>query len=103
MGRYGNKPLTGEQVRWGFENLNLDAGMIKALGFEGMMRPIKVTCLDHEGVRSARVQQWDGQKFVFKSEWIEADTSIIRPMVEESAAKYAAEKKIEPRNCGAQS
>jgi branched-chain amino acid transport system substrate-binding protein len=101
MGRYGNKPMTGEQVRWGFENLNLDAGMIKALGFEGMMRPLKVTCLDHEGSRSARVQQWDGAKFVFKSDWIEADVSLIRPMVEESAAKYAAEKKIEPRNCAA--
>jgi branched-chain amino acid transport system substrate-binding protein len=23
MGKFGNKPLTGEQVRWGFENLNL--------------------------------------------------------------------------------
>jgi len=23
MGKFGNKPLTGEQVRWGLENLNL--------------------------------------------------------------------------------
>ena len=103
MGRYGNKPMTGEQVRWGFENLDHDAAKLKALGFEGLMRPLKVTCLDHEGSRTARVQQWDGQKFVFKSDWIEADVKLIRPMVEESAAKYAADKKIEPRNCAATS
>ena len=24
MTRYGNKPLTGEQVRWGLEHLNAD-------------------------------------------------------------------------------
>ena len=24
QGKFGNKPLTGEQVRWGLENLNLD-------------------------------------------------------------------------------
>ena len=23
LAKYGNKPPTGEQVRWGFENLNL--------------------------------------------------------------------------------
>ena len=25
QGKYGKKPLTGEQVRWGFENLDLSA------------------------------------------------------------------------------
>jgi branched-chain amino acid transport system substrate-binding protein len=103
MGRYGNKPMTGEQVRWGFENLNLDAARLRAIGFEGLITPLKVTCEDHEGSRKARVQQWDGGKWVFKSDWIEADTKLLRPMKEEAARKYAAEKKIEPRNCAAQS
>ena len=35
--KYGKKPLTGEQVRWGLENLALDAAAIKKLGFEGFM------------------------------------------------------------------
>ena len=42
--KYGNKPLTGEQIRWGFENLDLTAARIKELGFEGMLKPIKLSC-----------------------------------------------------------
>ncbi len=33
--KFGKKPLTGEQVRWGLENLNLTAERLKELGFEG--------------------------------------------------------------------
>ena len=40
--KFGNKPMTGEQVRWGFENLDLTAARIKELGFEGMVAPIKL-------------------------------------------------------------
>ena len=29
QGKFGNKPMTGEQVRWGLENLNLDDKRIK--------------------------------------------------------------------------
>ena len=36
--KYGNKPLTGEQVRWGLENLDLTAARLKELGFEGVLR-----------------------------------------------------------------
>ena len=49
MKKYGNKPMTGEQVRWGFENLDLTAARIKELGFEGMLSPIKLSCQDHQG------------------------------------------------------
>ena len=35
QGKFGNKPLTGEQVRWGLENLDLSAARLKELGFEG--------------------------------------------------------------------
>ena len=51
QGKFGNKPLTGEQIRWGFENLNLTADRIKELGFEGMLKPIKFTCAGPPGRR----------------------------------------------------
>src|SRR5262245_50578757 len=54
--RFGKKPLTGEQVRWGLENLDITAERIKQLGFEGELRPIKVSCADHEGTRTGRIQ-----------------------------------------------
>ncbi|MBL8672356.1 MAG: ABC transporter substrate-binding protein [Alphaproteobacteria bacterium] len=99
MKQYGNKPMTGEQVRWGLENLNLTAERIKEIGFDGLVTPIKVSCLDHEGSRKARVHQWDGKHWNFVSDWIEADTKYLRPKVEAAAAAYSAEKKIAPRSC----
>jgi branched-chain amino acid transport system substrate-binding protein len=38
---------------------------------------------------------------VFVSDWIEADNSVIRPMVDEAAAKYAKEKNLPRHDCKA--
>jgi branched-chain amino acid transport system substrate-binding protein len=103
MAKFGNKPMTGEQVRWGIEHLNLTADRIKQLGFEGMIGPIKVSCADHEGTRLSRVHQWDGKKWNVISDWYTADDAVIEPLVKDTAAKYAAEKKITPRDCSKES
>jgi branched-chain amino acid transport system substrate-binding protein len=79
--------------------LNVDASRIKALGMDGMMQPLKTTCNDHEGARKARIHTWDGKAWSFTSDWYEADNKMLRPMVEAQAKKYAAEKKIEVRDC----
>lgn len=100
MKKFGNKPMTGEQVRWGFENLELTAARIKELGIEGMLLPVKFSCADHEGnSRKARVHQWDGKAWKVISDWYTADDKVLAPMVKDTAAKYAAEKKITPRDC----
>ncbi len=96
QGKYGKKSLRGEEVRWGIENLNLDQARIKQTGFYSILQPIKVSCYDHEGVRHARIHQWDGSKWHFVSGWLEGDSSVVRPMVESAAAKYAKEKNITP-------
>jgi branched-chain amino acid transport system substrate-binding protein len=101
QGKFGRKPLTGEQVRWGIENLDLDERRISQLGFAGILQPLKVTCNDHEGVRRARIHQWDGSQWKFVSDWIEADNGLLRPMVDEAAARYAREKNITPAKCRA--
>lgn len=103
MAKFGNKPMTGEQVRWGIEHLDLTADRIKQLGFEGMIGPIKVSCSDHEGTRLSRVHQWDGKKWNVISDWYTADDTILAPMVKDTAAKYATEKKITPRDCSKES
>jgi branched-chain amino acid transport system substrate-binding protein len=97
--RFGNKPLTGEQVRWGFENLNLTADRIKELGFDGMLKPLKFSCEDHQGANEARLHQWDGKAWKVISDFYTADQSLLAPMVKETAAKYAKEKGITPRDC----
>ena len=99
QGKYGKRVVTGEEVRWGVENLNIDAAKIKALGVEGMMQPVKTSCRDHEGVRKGRIHTWDGNAWSYTSEWLEADNKFLRPMVEAQAKAYAAEKKITPRDC----
>jgi branched-chain amino acid transport system substrate-binding protein len=99
QGKYGNKPLTGEEVRWGFENLSLTNERLTELGLEGFMNPISVSCADHEGSGPVRIQQWDGQKWTFITDWIEPMREVVRPMIEASAAKYAEEKSIVPREC----
>lgn len=99
QGKFGKKSLTGEQVRWGIENLDIDAKRIKELGLEGMMQPLKVSCNDHEGSRRARIHQWDGKNWHFVSDWIEADNSVLRPMVDAAAATYAKDKGITPVAC----
>jgi len=101
QGKYGDKSLTGEQVRWGIENLDIDTKRINALGLEGMMQPLKVSCSDHEGVRRARIHQWTGSDWKFVSDWIEADNGLLRPMVDAAAANYAKEKGITPVICEA--
>ena len=103
MAKFGNKPLTGEQVRWGIEHLDLTAERIKQLGFEGMIGPIKVSCSDHEGTRLSRVHQWDGKQWKVISDWYTADDTILAPLVKDTAAKYGAEKKITARDCSKES
>jgi len=98
--KYGKRVVTGDEVRWGAENLNLDAARLKALGVEGIMEPLKTSCHDHGGSHRARIHTWDGQHWSYTSDMYEADYKLLRPMVEESAKKYAAEKKITPVACG---
>jgi len=91
------KVMTGEQARWGYENLNLTQAKLDALGFKDVMRPVSTSCVDHMGASAARVHTWDGSKFVWSSGWLEADEQVIRPLVKSSAEKYAAEKKLTRR------
>ena len=96
--RYGKgKVMSGEQARWGYENLALDQKKLDALGFAGVMRPISTSCTDHRGDSWSRIHTWDGAKWNFSSDWMQPDESVIKPMVKASADKYAAEKKLTRR------
>ena len=97
--KYGKKPLKGEEVQWGLENLALDTKALAALGFAGFADPISTSCVDHEGGSTARIHTWDGNKWVVGAERYTADQQIIKPMIKASAAKYAAEKKVAVRDC----
>jgi branched-chain amino acid transport system substrate-binding protein len=96
--RYGKgQVMTGEQARWGYENLNIGRARLGQLGFTGVLSPIQTTCGDHMGSAWARVHTWDGTKFNWSSDWLQGDETIMRPMVTASADGYAKEKKIARR------
>ena len=105
MARYGKKAqekvgkrvVTGEEVRWGAENLSLDAAKIKAMGFGDLVQPLKTSCKDHTGVHRGRVHTWDGKDWSYTSDWYSADYKVIQPLVDSSAKTYASEKKLTPK------
>ncbi|HYG54445.1 MAG TPA: ABC transporter substrate-binding protein [Burkholderiales bacterium] len=98
--RFGKgKPITGEQMRWGIENLNIDEKRLKELGAVGLMPPLKVSCMDHEGSGLVKFQQWDGARWKVITDWMEPDRKLVREKVEADAAQYAKEKGITPRDC----
>lgn len=91
------KTMTGEQVRWGLENLNVDAARQKAIGAFGMFPTVKTSCDDHEGSGAVKVQQWDGKKWVaITPNWVVGDKALTRRLLEESSLAYAKEKNITP-------
>jgi branched-chain amino acid transport system substrate-binding protein len=99
MRQFGNQPLTGAQVQWGLEHLSLTATRLKELGAEGLLSPITLSCRDHEGGGGVKFQQWDGTQWTVLTDWMAPDQALVRPLVEASAAKYAQEKGVTPRDC----
>jgi branched-chain amino acid transport system substrate-binding protein len=99
MREFGNQPLTGAQVQWGLEHLAITPAYIKAIGAEGLIPPLALSCRDHEGGGGVKFQQWDGKQWTVLTDWIAPDQALVRPLVEASAAKYAQEKGITPQIC----
>ncbi len=99
MTRFGNKTVTGEEVRWGMENLNLTEKRLEELGMKGMMRPLRITCENHEGNGQALVQQWDGKKWNVVSDWIEPMREVVRPKLEAVAVEEGKKLGYTMRDC----
>ena len=92
--KFGNKPMSGEQVRWGIENLDLTDERLEKMGIKDFIPNFKVTCADHEGAAPVRFQRWNGTAFEPASDWVETDQSLVRPLIEASAATYASQNNI---------
>jgi branched-chain amino acid transport system substrate-binding protein len=100
MLKFGTKGApTPEQVRWGMENLNLTEQRIEQLGMKGLVRPMRVTCDNHEGNGQALVQQWDGKKWTVVSDWIEPMRDVVRPKLEAAAVEEGKKLGYTMRDC----
>ena len=92
--KFGHRTLTGDEVRWGFEHLQLDPARVEALGAKGLFHSIDVTWDNHEGDGYVTFQRWDGKKWNVVSDWIAPDWALLRPIIEKSSEAYAKEKGI---------
>ncbi len=101
----GKHEVTASDVRDGLEALDITADRLEALGFEGLLSPMKITCSDHEGAGSAAIQQWDGtgKRWRLVSGFYEPDHNLIDPLLKADAEKFAAENKVAVRNCNSRS
>jgi branched-chain amino acid transport system substrate-binding protein len=103
--RFGKgKPVTGEQVQWALEHLNIDDKRLKVLGAAGFMPPLKTSCADHEGAGVVRFMRWTGVRWNVETDWMAPlpdDRKLVQKKYLDSARQYAKEKGITPRSCPA--
>lgn len=92
--KFGQRTLTGDEVRWGFENLKIDRKRAEELGAKDLFHSINVSWDNHEGNGLVAFQQWDGQQWNVISDWIAPDWQLLRPIIEQSSEAYAKEKGI---------
>ena len=103
--RFGKgKPVTGEQVQWALEHLNIDARRLKSIGAAGFMPPLRTSCADHAGAGLVRFMRWNGVRWHIITDWMAPmpeDRELVRRRYVDSAMQYAKEKGIRPRPCAA--
>ena len=92
--------VTGAEFRDGYEALDMSEERLEEIGINGMIAPFAISCENHEGAGKFAMMQWNGEKFEQVTGWeAPLDPVFIRELVEESAAKFAAENNITPRSC----
>jgi branched-chain amino acid transport system substrate-binding protein len=94
----GKKAVTGDDVRRGFESLQISADRWKELGLPDFAAPItNVSCSDHNGHHAAYLQQWDGTKWVKASDWITPMKDKVRPLLEAASKDYVSKDPAWPK------
>lgn len=98
--KYGNRVISGEEMQWALENLNLTDADIDGIGAKGLVPAVEVSCENHEGQNPAiLIQQWNGSEYEVVSDWIPAMADITRPILEAEAASYAEKQGLTARSC----
>jgi branched-chain amino acid transport system substrate-binding protein len=99
--KYGKgKVMTGEQVRWGFENLNVDEARLKALGAVRHDAAGEDQLPGPRGLGRRQVQRWDGKAWkAVTPNWVVRRQGHDPQDAGGIGRQVRAEKKITPRDC----
>ena len=84
----GKKNVDGEDVRRGFENLNITPARLKEIGLEGFAAPVHLTCADHNGHGGISLVEWDGTKWHTTVPSIAPIKDKVDPLIESAAEAY---------------
>jgi branched-chain amino acid transport system substrate-binding protein len=82
------KVVNGEDVRRGFESLDISAARLKEIGLEGFASPIKLSCADHNGHSGISLVEWDGAKWVTTVAAIQPIKDKVLPLIDSAAQDY---------------
>jgi branched-chain amino acid transport system substrate-binding protein len=84
----GKKQVNGEDVRRGFENLNITEARWKELGLPGFASPIHLSCADHNGHSGISLVEWDGTKWNTTVPSIAPIKDKVLPLINSTAEDY---------------
>ena len=70
------------------EALNEGLRGIKDFTAEGLAPPTTLSPTDHQGGGMGRVAQWDGKRWVPKSDWLAADQDLVWQLIRTSSAEF---------------
>jgi len=68
----------------------LNEGLRSIGGFtaDGLIPPLTTTKTDHQGGGRGRVAQWDGKRWVAKTDWLAADQDVVWQLIKASSAEF---------------
>lgn len=98
--KFGNRPITGEEMRWGLENIDVTNDRLEELGLADFANPISISCEDHEGSHPVYLKRWNGSEWERQTDWIEPMRDVVRPLIEHEAEALAKERGLPTDNCG---
>jgi branched-chain amino acid transport system substrate-binding protein len=84
----GKKHVNGDDVRRGFEALNISDARWKDIGLPEFAAPIRLSCADHNGHSGISLVQWDGTKWNMTVSSIQPIKEKVLPLIDSAAEEY---------------
>jgi hypothetical protein len=82
--KYGKKPLKGEEVRWGLENLSIDDAVDQEARLRRLHDAGQHQLRQPRRRGAGQIHTWDGKKWHVQPGVYHADNSILKPMIKAS-------------------
>jgi branched-chain amino acid transport system substrate-binding protein len=73
--------ITAEALNEGLRN-------IKGFTADGLIPPLTTSKTDHQGGGMGRIAQWDGKRWVPKTDWLAADQDVVWQLIRATSAEF---------------